>query len=170
MVFSDTNMISAVVTVTGFASDRKINYDITPAMTSQQVAVAVTVLTDAQSASCDSGLEGTVGETANCTVNFPGQPPAKRMVKVAAVDPARLGIELSVYVLIPKEQVAAALMKKLNSDGTTVDSVECASDLASEFGSTATCTAATGSTAQVYDVTAIAAAADGTVDFNYKAR
>jgi len=167
VVFSDTNSLEAIVTVTG-VEDSQINYEMAPAMTREQVEKAVTALSSAQSAVCQAGLDGTVGTTTNCELTLDGET-ADRIVEVADVDPARLGIELSVFMLLPREQVQEVLMQKLSSDGTPVETVECLEDVASKAGSTVECVAVTGDQQQGYDVT-IVEAAGGTADIDYKAK
>ena len=167
VVFSDTNSLEAIVTATSVEGS-DISYELTPAMTKEQVEKAVADLASAQSAKCEAGLDGTVGTTTNCEVTLDGQA-SKRIVEVAQVDPAKLGIELSVFMLLPKQQVQEVLMQKLSSDGTPVETVECVDDVASKVGSVVECVAVTGNEQQGYDVTVVEAEGD-TVNFDYKAK
>lgn len=167
VVFSDTNSLEAIVTATG-AEGSEISYELTPAMTKEQVEKAVASLSSAKSAKCDAGLDGTVGNSTNCEITLDGQA-AKRIVEVAEVDPAKLGIELSVFMLLPKEQVQEVLMQKLSADGTPVETVDCVEDVASKAGSVVECVAVTGDQQQGYDVTIVEAEGDN-IDLDYKAK
>lgn len=167
VVFSGTNSLEAIVTATG-AEGSEISYELTPAMTKEQVEKAVAGLSSAQSAKCDAGLDGTVGNTTNCEITVDGQS-SPRIVEVAEVDPATLGIELSVFMLLPKEQVQEVLMQKLAADGTPVETVDCVEDVASKAGSVVECVAVTGDQEQGYDVTVVEAEGD-TVDIDYTAK
>lgn len=166
VVFSDANSLEAIVTATG-AEGSEISYELTPAMTKEQVEKAVAGLSSAQSAKCDAGLDGTVGNTTNCEITVDGQT-SNRIVEVAQVDPAKLGIELSVFMLLPKDQVQEVLMQKLAADGTPVETVDCVEDVASKVGSVVECVAVTGDQEQGYDVTIVEAEGD-TVDIDYAA-
>jgi hypothetical protein len=167
VVFSDTNSLQAIVTTTGNDSSG-ITYDLIPAMTKEQVEKAVAGLSSAQSAKCDAGLDGKVGNTTNCEVTLDGQT-SKRIVEVSTVDPANLGIELSAFMLLPKQQVQEVLMQKLAADGTPVETVECVGDVSAEVGSVIECVAVTGNDQQGYDVTVVESEGD-TPDFDYKAK
>lgn len=165
--FSDTNNVEAVFTATK-VEGTSVSFEITPAMTKEQVEKAVAGLSSAPSATCASGLEGKVGETTTCEMSIDDQS-VNRVVEVAKVDPAKLGIELSVYMLLPKQQVEDVLMQKLGSDGQPVETVECVDDVASKVGSTVECVAVTGSDQTGYVVTVTEAEGD-TVNFDYKAK
>lgn len=167
VVFSDTNSLEAIVTTTG-ADSSEVTYDLTPAMTREQVEKAAAGLSSAQSAKCDAGLDGKVGTTTNCEVTLDGQT-SKRIIEVAAVDPDKLGIELSAFMLLPKQQVQEVLMQKLSADGTAVETVECVDDVSAEVGSVVECVAVTGDQQQGYDVTVMESEGD-TVNFDYKAK
>lgn len=165
--FSDTNNIEAVFTATK-VEGTTVSFEITPAMTKEQVEKAVAGLSSAPSATCASGLEGKVGETTKCEMTIDGQA-STRVVEVAKVDPAKLGIELSVYMLLPKQQVEDVLMQKLGSDGQPVETVDCVDDVLSKVGSTVECAAVTGNDTTGYVVTVTEAEGD-TVNFDYKAK
>lgn len=165
--FSDTNNIEAVFTATK-VEGTTVSFDITPAMTKEQVEKAVAGIASAPSATCASGLDGKVGETTKCDIMIDGTP-SKRVVEVAAVDPAKLGIELSVYMMLPKQQVADVLMQKLGSDGQPVETVDCVDDVMSKVGSTVECAAVTGNDTTGYVVTVTEAEGDN-VNFDYEAK
>ena len=90
-------------------------------------------------------------------------------MEVAKVDPDKLGLELSVFMLLPKEQVQEVLMQELSADGTPVETVECVEDVAAKVGSVVECVTVTGDQQQGYDVTVVEAEGDN-VNFDYKAK
>jgi hypothetical protein len=165
--FSDTNNIEAVFTATK-VEGKTVDFDITPAMTKEQVDKAVAGIASVPSATCASGLDGKVGETTKCEITIDGKP-AKRVVEVTEVDAAKFGMELSVYMLLPKQQVADVLMQKLGSDGKPVETVDCIDDMVSKVGSTVECAAVTGNDKTGYVVTVTEAEGDN-VNFDYKAK
>jgi hypothetical protein len=167
VMFSETNSLEAIVTATAVEGS-DISYELTPAMTKDQVEKAVAGIASVASAKCDSGLDGTVGATTNCEINQDGTD-SKRVAEVVKVVPDKLGIELSVFMLLPKQQVQEVLMQKLSSDGTPVETVECVDDVASKVGSVVECVAVTGDQQQGYDVTVVEAEGD-TVNFDYQAK
>jgi hypothetical protein len=165
--FSDTNNVEAVFTATKVEGST-VSFDITPAMTKEQVEKAVAGMASVPSATCESGVDGKVGATTKCEMTIDGKP-AKRVVEVSTVEPAKLGIELSVYALLPKEQVAEVLMQKLGADGQAVETVDCVDDVVSKVGSTVECAAVTGNEKTGYVVTVTDAQGDS-VNFDYKAK
>ena len=165
--FSDTNTIEAVFTATK-VDGTSVDFGITPAMTKGQVEKGVAGLASAPSATCASGLDGKVGETTTCDIMIDGQP-AKRVVEVAKVDPAKLGIELSVFQLLPKQQVEDVLLQKLGSDGQPVETVDCVDDVVSKVGSTVECAAVTGNDKTGYVVT-VTEAEGNNVNFDYEVK
>lgn len=165
--FGDTNNIEALVTVTK-VDGSTVDFDVLPAMTREQVDKAVAGLSSAPTATCASGLDGKVGETTKCEVTIDGQP-AKRVVEVAKVDPAKLGIELSVFKLLPKQQVEDVLMQKLGADGKPVETIDCVDDVVAKVGATAECVAVTGNDKTGYDVT-VTEAEEGNIAVDYQAK
>lgn len=166
--FNDTNSVEAVLTVTK-VDGGSIDYDMNPAMTKEQVEKAVAALAAAPKATCDSGLDGRLGETTKCDIDIDGKP-SKRVVEVTQVDPAKLGIELSVFMILPKEKVSEVLLQKLNADGTPAETVECVEDASSKAGSAVECVAVTGNDRQGYDVTVTDVLDPDNFDVDYKAK
>ncbi|MBV8863677.1 MAG: DUF4333 domain-containing protein [Mycobacterium sp.] len=74
IVMTPVNTFEAHVTVTGVDGD-KVNFDATPALTQDQLQKQVLSIETQQnhlqvaSVNCQSGLNGKVGQTANCTLN-----------------------------------------------------------------------------------------------------
>jgi hypothetical protein len=165
--FGDTNDIEAVATVTK-VDGSSVDFDVIPAMTKSQVEKGVAGMAAAASATCASGLDGKVGETTKCELMIDGQP-VKRVVEVAKVDSAKLGIELSAYLLLPKQKVEEVLLQKLGADGQPVETVDCVEDVVSKVGSTVECAAVTGNAKTGYVVTLTEVEGDN-VDIDYKAK
>lgn len=167
VAFDDTNSIEALVTATG-VDGSNVDYDMTPAMTKEQVEKAVTALAAANSATCTAGVDGTVGASTTCETTLDGAT-SKQIVEVAEVVPAELGIELSLFTLLPKQTVEEVLMQKLNADGQAVETVDCVDDVVSKVGSTIECAAVTGNDRQGYDVTLTEVQGDN-IDLDYTAK
>lgn len=148
VVFSDTNSVEATVTTTE-VDDSGISFDLSPSLTKEQLEKGVSGLTNATAVSCDSGLEGAIGETTTCEVTIDGVV-SKR---VAAIDGVNgLQMDLSVVPVVPKEQLQEILMQRLNADGTPAETVECASDATDKPGTSVECVAVTGDEKRGYDV------------------
>lgn len=73
VVLSETNAFEPIVTVTK-VEGTTVNYEMTPALSKQQLEKAVGALVEGnsnqkvESVACGGGLEGKVGNTADCTV------------------------------------------------------------------------------------------------------
>lgn len=182
VVFSDTNDMEAIATATG-SGNSDITYDLAPAMSKEQVEKAVAAIAAVPSATCDSGLTGTVGAATRCEIHpaamdpadpamdpMPAPPvPIRRVAEVARVDPAKLGMELSVFALVPKQQVQDMLWQRLFDDGLPAETVECADDVAGKVGGTVECVAVSGDQRLGYQVTVVQAEGDN-VSIDYKAK
>lgn len=166
--FNDTNSVEAVLTTTKVDGDT-VNFDMAPAMTKVQVEKAVAGLSSVPTATCASGLEGKVGASTKCETTQDGTT-TKRIAEVANVVPEKLGIELSVYTMLPKQKVEEVLMQKLNADGTPAETVECVDDVASKVGSAVECVTVTGNDRKGYDVTVTEAQDVDNFDVDYKAK
>ena len=167
VAFSDTNNIEAVLTTTKVEGDT-VSFDMSPAMTKDQVEKAVAALASVPTATCATGLEGTVGASTKCDTTQDGTT-TKRIAEVAEVVPEKLGLELSVYTLLPKQQIEEVLLQKLSSDGTPVETVECVDDVASKVGSVVECVSVVGTDKTGYDVTITQVEGD-IVDLDYTAK
>lgn len=163
--FSDTNDIQAIFTATK-VEGTTVSFDITPAMTKEQLQTAVAGITGAQAVTCDTGVDGKVGATANCQVTTGGMM-TKRVAEVTKVDPSALGLELSVLLVLDKEQVRDLLTEKIASDaGAPPESVECMGDVIAKVGSVVECDVTTDEAAQPFNVTVTTVDGD-TVNFDY---
>ena len=147
--FNDTTTVEAVVTVTS-VDKGNVSYDISPALTQDQLAKSVSAMAGATSAVCATGLEGKIGAMAQCEVTDDGVT-TKRMVEVDGV--SGLSMDYSVRRVVPKEEVQSLLIQKLNADGTPVETVECVDDAVAKQGANVECAAVTGNQKKGYVVT-----------------
>jgi len=148
VVFSATNSVEATVT-TAEVDESGPSFDLSPSLTKEQVEKAVSGLTNATAASCDSGLAGAIGETTTCEVTIDGVV-SKRVAAIDGVD--GLQMDLSAVPVVPKEQLQEILMQRLNADGTPAETVECVSDAMAKSGTSVECVAVTGNEKVGYDV------------------
>lgn len=149
VTLSDGSAIEAVTTVKRI-DGKNVVYEISPALTKDQVAKIVSNNTPATAVACESGLSGTIGAMATCDVTIDGVV-TKRVVEVNDVD--GLQLDTAVHRLWPKEQVSDVLMQKLNADGKPVETVACTDDVVGKPGNTVECAAVTGSDKKGYVVT-----------------
>jgi hypothetical protein len=97
VVLSPTNSFEPIVTVTGF-DGTTINYEVTPAVSKEQLETAVLRLVTANGArvdsvSCESGLTGEVGAVTQCDVEVGGVK-ARRTAAVNKVEGLMLNFGL----------------------------------------------------------------------------
>jgi hypothetical protein len=97
VVLSPTNSFEPVVTVTGVNGDT-IDYEMTPAVSKEQLEKAVTRLVTAtgvkvDSVSCESGLTGQVGAVAHCAAQVDGVK-VRRTVEVNKVEGLMMNFDL----------------------------------------------------------------------------
>ncbi len=162
-VFSDVNSVQAKVTVTA-VNGSDVSFELSPSLTKEQLEKAVSAMGDTQTATCDSGLAGAVGATANCEVTVNGLV-SKSVAEVEGID--GLQLDLGVIPVVPKEKVQEVLMQKLNADGTPVETVECVDDAMAKAGTFVECVAVTGDQKKGYEVTVTTIEGDN-IDVEYK--
>lgn len=97
VVLSPTNSFEPVVTVTG-VDGTTIDYEMTPAVSKEQLEQAVSRLVTAtgapvDSVSCESGLDGKVGSVAHCEVQSGGVK-VRRTVEVSNVEGLMMNFDL----------------------------------------------------------------------------
>jgi len=158
--FTETSDIEAIVT----ATDSEGGYDLTPAMTKAQLEKAVTEISSAQSASCADGLDGMLGASTECQLTSGGTT-VTQVAEVADVDAATLGMEISLYAIVPQQQVEELLMQRLGADGQPVETVECVGDASTKQDGNVECVAVTGDQQQGYVVTVTDAEGDVAIDY-----
>ncbi len=149
VVFSETNSVEATVTATG-VDGSDVSFDVSPSVTKEQLEKGVSGNDDAQAVTCDSGLEGAVGASANCEVTVDGVT-AKQVIVVENVN--GLEMDVATFPVVPREKVQEVLLQKLNADGTPAETVECVDDVTARAGTFGECVAVTGDQKQGYDVT-----------------
>lgn len=99
VVLSDTNAIEPVVEVTK-VDGTTVNYEMTPALSQEQLEKAVANLVtetagdDVTGVTCDGGLEGTEGTETNCSMQLGGEP-LDTVVTVTTVDGLMMNFEVN---------------------------------------------------------------------------
>ncbi|MGV1087068.1 MAG: DUF4333 domain-containing protein [Mycobacterium sp.] len=149
VAISDTNNVEAVVTVTSVKGG-DLQYEISPALTKEQLAQSVSGMSGASTVTCPTGLEGKIGATAQCDTTLDGVV-TKRLIEVDNV--SGLQMDVSMKRIWPKEKVQEILLQKLNADGTPAETVECVDDVVAQTGTNVECAAVTGSQKKGYVVT-----------------
>ena len=172
VVLGPTNSFEPVVTVTG-VDGSTINYDMTPALSKDQLGKAASrLVADAEGAqvdsvSCESGLEGNVGAVAYCDVDVGGVQ-LRRMVEVNSVE--GLMMNFDVLPVLPKGDVESTLLDELESRvGQRPDSAECSGDLEGKPGKTVDCTIVAGPETASYTLT-VTTVEGSTINYRYKPR
>lgn len=166
VVLSDTNSVEAILTATK-VDGGTIDFDISPALTKEQLQKAVAGLASTPAVTCDDGLAGSVGASAHCDVDVNGVV-SKRVVTVSAV--SGLSMDLDVTPIATKQQLEGMLMERLAADAAgPPESVTCADDVVAEAGNTVECVVTTASGDQDFLVTITTVDGD-VVNFDYAAQ
>ena len=170
VVMGPTNSFEPVVTVTG-VDGSTINYEMTPALSKDQLEKAVSrLVTDAEGAqvdsvSCESGLDGKVGAVAYCDVDAGGVQ-LRRAVEVNNVE--GLMMNFDVLPVLPKEGVESTLLDELESQvGQRPDSAECSGDLEGKPGKTVDCTIVAGPETTSFTLT-VTTVEGSTINYRYE--
>ncbi|HEX9497170.1 MAG TPA: DUF4333 domain-containing protein [Mycobacterium sp.] len=172
VVMSPTNSFQPVITVTG-VDGSAINYEMTPAVSKEQLEKAVSrLVADAARVqvawvSCESGLEGKVGATAHCDVDAGGVK-LRRTVEVNTVE--GLMMNFDVAPVLTKEEVASSLLDEFERQlGRRPDSAQCAGSLEGTAGNTVDCTVVTGSDTASFTLT-VTTVSGGSINYSYAPR
>jgi uncharacterized protein DUF4333 len=172
VVMSPSNSFQPVITVTG-VDGRAINYEMSPAVSREQLEKAVSrLVADAArvkvaSVSCESGLEGKVGVTARCDVDAGGVK-LRRTVEVNSVE--GLMMNFNVVPVLTKEEVASSLLDEFErQSGRRPDSAQCAGNLEGQAGNTVDCTVVTGQDTASFTLT-VTAVSGGSINYSYAPR
>ena len=170
VVMSPTNSFEPVVKVTGIDGST-INYEMTPALSKDQLEKAVSrLVADAEeaqvdSASCESGLEGEVGAVAYCDVEAGGVQ-LRRMVEVTSVEGLMLNFD--VLPVLIKADVESSLLDELESQvGQRPDSADCSGDLEGKPGKTVDCTIVAGPETTSFTLT-VNTVEGSTINYSYE--
>jgi hypothetical protein len=147
VVMSPTNSFEPVITVTG-VDGSTINYEMTPALSKEQLERAVSrLVTNAgglpvESVSCESGLGGEVGKVAYCVIDAGGVK-LRRTVEVNTIE--GLMMKFDVVPVLTKAEVESSLLNELeNETRRRPDSARCSDNLEGRPGNTVECTVVTG--------------------------
>lgn len=156
VVISTTNSFEPVVTVTR-VDGTTIDYEMTPALSKEQLEMAVSRLVTAaagvqvHSVSCQSGLQGNVGAAAYCDVDAGGVK-LRRTVEVSNVE--GLMMNFDVVPLLTKVEVERSLLDALQRQvGRRPDSAECSGNLEGKPGNTVDCTVVAGVDTKAFRLT-----------------
>ena len=170
VVLTDTNSIEPVVKVTK-VEGTTVSYEMTPALTKEQLAKSVSSLLPkasgekVDSVTCESGLEGKKGSETHCDVTAGGET-VRRTVDVTEVD----GLLIS-YALVPtmsKQNVENSLLDRLAEQlGQRPDSADCSGNLEGKPGNTIDCRVVAGSETQDFTLT-VNRVEDDVINFSYK--
>ena len=171
VVISRTNSFQPVVKVTK-VEDTTISYDVTPAMSKEQLEDYISARDSddgkqVESVSCDSGLDGEKGAVTYCDTEAPKGTFRK---KVEVVDVDGLLMNFNFVPVYPKRDLAKGLMDILEERlGVRPDSITCDDDMVGEKGISIDCTVSIGADEQVYTLTVTDV--DGeSIDFNYETK
>jgi len=172
VVMSATNSFEPVITVTG-VDGSAINYEMSPAISKQQLERAVSrLVADASRVqvalvSCESGLEGKVGATAHCEVDAAGVK-LWRTVEVNSVE--GLMMNFDVVPVLTKEEVASSLLDEFQTQlGPRPDSAQCTGNLEGKAGNTVDCTVVTGQDTRSFTLT-VTTVSGGRINYSYAPR
>jgi len=169
VVLSATNSIEPIVTVTK-VDGTTVSYDMTPAVSKEQLAKVVAALVGRASGSaadavtCESGLEGRKGLEARCHLTE-GATTVTRTVYVSAVD--GFALDFALVPVLPKHDLESSLMDQLTPNlGRRPDSAVCAGDLTGKPGNTVDCTVTAGARSEVFALT-VTNVDGGTIHYNF---
>jgi hypothetical protein len=165
-----TGSIEPVVKVTGI-DGTKVNYEVTPAVSQQQLEKAVSALVEqassatVDSVSCESGLAGTPEAVAYCTVNSGGDT-LRRIVEVTKVD--GLSMVWMVAPILLKAEVENTLLNLLERQlGQRPDSASCADNLQGKAGTSVECVVTSGGRTQPFTLT-VTTVQGSYINFSYQ--
>lgn len=166
VVMSPTNSFQPVITVTG-ADENSIDYEMSPALSKEQLEKAVSRLTAATSVSCESGLEGRTGATAHCDVDTGGLT-LRRTIEVSNVEGLMMNFDL--VPVLTKDEVATSLLDEFERQlGRRPDSAQCTGNLEGKTGHTVDCTVVTGSVSESLRLT-VTTVNGGSIKYSYAPR
>lgn len=162
--FSDTDGVTVLLTSLG-SENGTASYEITRAeLTREQLAKRVAAASAAASAACDSGLDGQVGDFAQCDVARAG---LTSPVAVEVTSAKGVVIDLAVKQVMAKQQVEDVLAARLTSVlGRRPDSVNCPGELIGDLGAEMECVVNSGGKPKTYVLT-VTGVGVGTVEFSY---
>lgn len=160
--FDQANSITAILTTTEVKGDN-VTWEITrPEMTKDQVAKRVAGLWQTDAITCSSGLDGNIGDWAQCDVAKDGVPMTQTL-EVKAVQ--GLSLDITPTLAIQKQPAEDFLRSRLTPpEAQPLESVTCPGDLVGTTGTTMDCTVSIGGRQETYTLS-ISDAGNGTVSF-----
>lgn len=172
VVLGPTNRFEPIVTVTAVDGDR-IEYELTPALSPEQLERAVTRLVDeaggppTSHVECRTGLLGVLGETAQCEVTADGVT-LRRTAEVTSLDGLLMNFDL--VPILTKTEVEQSLLAELARHvAQPPDAATCSGDLEGRPGNTVDCAVVAGPETATFVLTVTAV--DGTnIDYSYAPR
>lgn len=171
VVLSEHNSIEPIVRVTK-VEDRAITYEMTPALSKEQLQKAVTGLLPTtasgqkvDSVSCESGLKGIEGAKAHCDVEGGGIT-RRRTIQVDKVEGMLMNFDV-VPMLAKSDAERVLLDDRERRGGRRPDSATCSGDLEGQPGNTVTCTVFTGPDTQDFLLTVTSVSGDK-IDYKYE--
>jgi hypothetical protein len=167
-----TDSIQAVVKVNS-VNGSTVNLDYTPAVSQQQLEKSVSALIadatsgNVDSVSCESGLDGTVGADAFCTVDSAGTT-LRREVEVSKAED--LSMNYGVLPILPKDEVGSSLIDELAQQmGQRPDAANCSDNLQGKTGAEVDCVVSAGGQTETFAVTVTGV--DGShINYSYQAK
>lgn len=162
VMFNQADAVTAILTTTQVQGDA-VTWEITrPEMTKDQVTKRVAGLWQTDAVTCNSGLDGNVGDWAQCEVAKDGIPMAQTL-EVKAVQ--GLSLEITPTLSMPKQQAEDLLRSRLAvPEGQLLESVTCPGDLVGSSGTTMDCTVTISGWPETYTLN-VFDAGNGTVNF-----
>jgi hypothetical protein len=119
------------------------------------------------SVSCESGLEGKVGATAQCDVEAGGVK-LRRTVEVNSVE--GLMMNFDVVPVLTKEEVASSLLDEFDMQlGRRPDSAQCTGNLGGKPGNTVDCTVVSGQDTTSFTLT-VTTVSGASINYSYAPR
>lgn len=165
-----TGSIAPVAKVTG-VNGTTVNYEVTPAVSQQQLEKAVSTLVEqassatVDSVSCESGLPGTPEAVAYCTVNSGGDN-LRRIVEVTKVD--GLSMVWMVAPILLKAEVENTLLNLLEKQlGERPDSASCTDNLQGKAGTSVECVVTSSGRTQPFTLT-VTTVQGSNINFRYQ--
>ncbi len=160
--FDQANSITAILTTTEVKGDN-VTWEITrPEMTKDQVAKRVGGLWQTDAVTCSSGLDGNIGDWAQCEVSKDGMPMTQTL-EIKAVQ--GLSMDITPTLAVQKQQAEDFVRHRLIlPDAEPLESVTCPGDLVGTSGTTMDCAVTIAGRQDTYTLS-ISDAGNGTVDF-----
>lgn len=160
--FDQANSITAILTTTEVKEDN-VTWEVTrPEMTKDQVARRVAGLWQTDTVTCSSGLDGNIGDWAQCEVTKYGTPMTQTL-EIKAVQ--GLSLDITPTLAVQKQQAEDFIRNGLtHPDAQPLESVTCPGDLVGTSGTTMDCAVTIAGRQDTYTLS-ISDAGNGTVDF-----